>query len=77
MGLYGTVSGALIKTINSVVGITESLDNIVASANHSTAALRNNAKELEEDSLFECSKKQHARAKALEEFNKELEALTE
>jgi len=75
--LFGTISNALIDVTTSVVGVTKSIDNLVESANHSTAALRLNAEQLEADVQFDCDKKKAARAAAMAAYEKELMAMSQ
>lgn len=71
----GTILRAISSLVTSLVGITQSIDNVVASTNHATNALKSTAEELDNDVAFTCQKKQATRTAAILKYEKELSDL--
>ena len=69
---FSSIFTFIASMINALTAMTESVDNITASVNHCTHALRVNAESLDADSIFECKKKADLRAKKLADYKAEL-----
>jgi hypothetical protein len=70
--MIGTLTNAISAIVNALVGITTSIDNTVASANHATSAMRLHASELEADAEHACKLKQDERNAQIAEYQKQL-----
>lgn len=67
------ISTALADVIVSVATISESVDNLVLSANHATKAVSIHAEELCKEAHFDCELAAHARGIRMKEFQAELD----
>ena len=71
----GVIFAAIRQFITALAGMTQSIENVVSSCNHATAALDKSAAQLEADVEFECMQKADRRAKDLNAYRAELEEL--
>lgn len=71
----GTILRAISSLVTSIVGITQSIDNVVSATNHATKSLDLTAQELEDDTRFTCKKKHADRITAMQAYEYELKTL--
>ena len=75
--VYAAINGFIVAIVKALTSSSQSVENLVASANHGTAAIRHQAQEIEEDTKFSCLKAKAKRKAEMSKFEEELEDLTE
>ena len=70
-----TIGNSITKVIVSITGITESVDNLINSANSVTHAISRHADELDKDAEFDCKQNALKRAKLLTDLSAELDKI--
>ena len=71
------ISESFTKVIVSACKISDSVENLVESSNHCTAAIKAHANELELDAIFECDKNSLTREQRIAEHKAKLADLQE